>query len=68
MSGECPKTETTTAVSPVVPYLWDHIAEVSPNMPSYTSQDGNALTNESQNAECYIPHAVQLHFFHPEGK
>lgn len=41
-----------SAVSSVVPYLWDHIAEMSPNMSSYTSQDSNVLTNESQNAEC----------------
>lgn len=57
-----------SAVSSVVPYLWDHIAEMNPNMSSYTSQDGNVLTNESQNAECYIPHAVELYFFHPEHK
>lgn len=57
-----------SAVSSVVPYLWDHIAEMSPNMSSDASLDSNVLTNESQNAECYIPHAVELHFFHPEHK
>lgn len=56
-----------SAVSSVVPYLWDHIAEMRPNMSSYTSQDSNVLTNESQNAECYIPHTVELHSFGETG-